>query len=394
VTAILVQHGRSDPLILEVGVGARAVELAGPPGVEGAAATALVRAAVTAAVAGPPLAAHAVPGDRVVVGIAGGVPQAPAVLEALHECLLTAGVAPADVSALVAPGGAPVLPAGAAGFGGAAADTAYLAADAAGRPLYLARGLVDADLVVEVGGWRWDASLAAPDPAGAIWPAFGRTACGLALERRLALRGRGALADWHAAVRTMRWQLGVAASLRLVPGRGATLHAACFGMPDDAAAAARKAAAAWRPLVDAPAALAVATLSADGGGPAAFTRAVAAAARVTKHDGTICLVGAVPAPGPVFRRWREGVAVRPLVEEAVAGNDPELVADAVQTRLFARALGQRRLVLLSTLDDALVDDLDFGNARTPEAVERLAARAESLVVLHEADRMLPRCRPV
>lgn len=394
VTAILVHYGRSDPLILETAIGVRSCELSGPEGVTGTAASALVRGALASPVAGPALPAHAVPGDRVAVAIAGAVPQADAVVAALRHALGSAGVGEGDVSVLVARRGTMPLPAGAADYRGRSDnDTSYLAADTSGRPLYVSRTLVDADLVVEVGGWRWDASLGGSDPEGALWPAFGREGCGLAIERRLARRGRAAIAHWHDAVRQVRWQLGVSASLRLVAGRGGTLHAACFGLPEEAAAAARKAAAAWRPQVAAPATLAVATLSPDGSGAATFTRAVAAAARVTTPDATICIVGEVPAPGPVFRRWREGVAVRPLVEEALAGNDPDLIADAVQTRFFARAIGQRRIVLLSALDDALVDDLDFGNARTPEAVERLAARADSLVVLHEADRLLPRRPP-
>jgi hypothetical protein len=47
-------------------------------------------------------------------------------------------------------------------------------------------------------------------------------------------------------------------------------------------------------------------------------------------------------------------------------------------------------VLLSAADEAAVEDLEFGHAAAPEVVERLAHRAESVVVLEEADRMLPR----
>jgi len=47
-------------------------------------------------------------------------------------------------------------------------------------------------------------------------------------------------------------------------------------------------------------------------------------------------------------------------------------------------------VLLSDLDEATVEELEIGCAATPEVVERLAHRADSVTVLHEADRMLPR----
>jgi hypothetical protein len=36
-----------------------------------------------------------------------------------------------------------------------------------------------------------------------------------------------------------------------------------------------------------------------------------------------------------------------------------------------------------------VEELEFGSAGSPEVVERLAHRSDSLAVLHEADRMLP-----
>ena len=118
--------------------------------------------------------------------------------------------------------------------------------------------------------------------------------------------------------------------------------------------------------------------------------ALAAAARITRPGGTICVAGDVrEGPGIIFLRWRQGAALEALVHEAAALGDPALVADALETRLFARALGDRRLVVLSGIDEATVEELGFGYAAGPEAVERLAHRAESLVVLHEADRMLP-----
>jgi hypothetical protein len=120
-------------------------------------------------------------------------------------------------------------------------------------------------------------------------------------------------------------------------------------------------------------------------------RAVAAAARVTHASGTVCIASRLAErPGVIFSRWREGAPLDGLVKEAVATGDPALVTDAFQTRFFARALGDRRLVMLSDLDEATVEELELGFAATPEVVERLAHRAESVAVLHEADRMLPR----
>jgi hypothetical protein len=91
----------------------------------------------------------------------------------------------------------------------------------------------------------------------------------------------------------------------------------------------------------------------------------------------------------IFARWREGAPLDGLVREALGTGDQPLIVDAFQTRFFARALGERRLVLLSDLDETTVEELELGFAATPEVVERLAHRAESVAVLHEADRMFP-----
>jgi len=423
---IALDYGADSPLVLEPEPGGLVMDLAGPEGVAGDEARRLVAAAVAAPPHGPPLEAHVVPGDRVVVALAGAVPQAGAVVAALLERLVVAGVAPENVQVLQgasldsmaetaaaepAGGGSPAaaMPAGGgspaaavpAGGGSPAAavpfdptneaETAYLAADDEGRPLYMARALVDADVVVAVGGWGWDAAVGGRSPEGELWPTFSRLECRRRFDVALARRGRQALPDWRSGAQEATWQLGICASLRLVAGRRDTLHAACFGLPDEAARRARAAADAWRPTIDEPVSLAVATLSRPCGGFNAVTRAVAAAARVTHPGGTICIASRVAAgPGVVFLRWRQGAPLRRLVHEAVASGDPTLVADAIETRLFARALGERRLVLLSEIGETETEELGFGCASGPEALERLFQHAESVAVLHEADRMLPR----
>jgi hypothetical protein len=186
------------------------------------------------------------------------------------------------------------------------------------------------------------------------------------------------------------WQLGVCASLRLVRGAQGSLAAARFGLPDEAARQVREAAQAWCPVMDPVADVAVASLSDPDGGFGSIVAAVAAAARATVPGGTICIAcrGVEPA-GVILTRWRQGAPLEGLVHEAVASRDPVLVADALLTRLFARALDDRRLVLLSNLGEEAVEELEFGYAASPEVIERLAHRAERLAVLAEADRCLP-----
>jgi hypothetical protein len=388
----------SEPLELEIPEGTLVTECAGPPGVEGDAAIGLVAEAIASPGHGPPLAAHVVPGDRVVIAIAGSIPCPDAVVAAVTRCLDDAGIEPTDLSVLAAapleaaPG--PSLPATAAlpRFDPTVESaTAYLAADADAKPLYLSRQLVDADVVVGVGGFGWDASLGGRSPEGELWPSFGRIENRHQLAAAIARRGRGGLLDWRSAVHDITWQLGVCASLRLVAGRLGSLHAAVFGLPEEATRLARTAAAGWRPPIEEPADLTVATLSGNAGGLAAAIRAIAAAARATHPEGTICLVGPIAeTPGVVLTRWRQGAPLAALIKEAIGSRDPGLVADAAHTRQLARVLGDRRLVLQCGLDVATVEDLGFGHAADVAVVERLAARADQVVILHEADLMLPR----
>ena len=395
--AISLDYGADEPLVLEPAPGAAVSDCRGPAGSSGSAAARLVADAIARPAHGPPLAAHVVPGDQVAVALAGDVPQAAPVVAALTEGLATAGIA--DVSILHAPpldegrprGRPGSLPAGAVAFDPTLdAATSYLAADESARPLYLSRLLVDADVVVAVGAWGWNAALGGRSLEGELWPTFSRLTCRRDLTTALARRGRHALPDWKSAMQEVTWQLGVCASLRLVAGRGDTLAAAIFGLPDAAGRLAREAAGGWAPVVPGPADLAVASLADPAAGFGAITRALAAASRVTRPGGTVCIASHVAAgPGIIFERWRQGAPLDALVHEAARLGDPALVADALETRLFARALGDRRLVLLCDIDAETVEELGFGHAAAPEAVERLAHRAESLVVLHEADRMLP-----
>jgi len=409
--AIEIDYGPADPLRLEIGRDALIGDCRGPDGTEGGAAGQIAATALRAS-AESPLALHVVPGDRVTVALAGAVPQAEAVAAAILAELQAGGVADDDVTLLHARPFDPLeasLPdadrspdasglqaeiPGAVGFHpDVDAETAYLAADQDARPIHVARALVDADVVLAVGEWGFDPAFGGRSLKGELWPTFARQSSQLELAKALARKGRNSLPRWRTVMQDTLWQLGVCANLRLVAGRGGSLATASFGLAAEAADRARQAATAWNPEFSAPAAVAVCTLTDPTAGFASITRAVAAASRVTLPAGTICIACAGSAPpGMIFSRWRQGTPLGPLIREAVASGDPSLIADALLTRFFARGIGDRRLVLLSGLDESTVEDLEFGYAESTAVIERLARRAESVVLLHEADRMLPRLR--
>lgn len=399
VHTITLHFGADEPLVLDSSDG-RVESFTPPDGVVGAAAGRLVAEAIAAPLHGPPLSAHVVPGDRVVIALAGDVVQADDVTAAVRECLVSAGVSATDVAVLAAP------PLGFGSIQGGRVSSAtavevfdptrqsacaYLTADEQGRPLHLARALVDADVVVAVGEWGYAPALGGRSIEGELWPTFAREECRQDLLLALARRGRNALSEWKGGMQEIVWQLGVCASLRLVRGAGGSLAAARFGLPDEAARQARQAATGWCPVFDPAADVAVVSLSDPNAGFGAIAAAAAAAARVTRPGATVCVACRHLDPaGVVLTRWRQGAPLEGLVHEAVASGDRGLIADALLTRFFARAIEDRRLVLLSDLGEEAVEELEFGYAATAEVIERLAHRAEHLAVLAEADRCLPK----
>lgn len=387
--------GHDEPIRLPRIEGQRSVECRGPQGVCEADAEGLVLEAVGQPAEGPPLPAHVVEGDRIVVAVAAEVPQNQAVLQSVVSTLAASGATADRIEVLrlwshrlqpVVAGATTVI------FDpNNESDTSYLMADEEANPLYVARALVDADVVVSVGSFGWNAGLGGRAIEGELWPAFSRTVASEQLRRTLALRPKGGHQTWKTTAHDVLWQMGVIAEVRAVSGVGDSLAHVSFGLPHAVTAAARRAARGWSPRVSQAAELTVASLSNPHASLETVVRAVAAASRVTYPDGTVCVVSRLSEqPGVVFTRWRQGVAVEPLVREAVRSGDTALIADAFLTRQIARSLGSRRLVLASDLEEAAVESLDIGHAASGEDVERLCQSAESLIVLHEADRMLPR----
>jgi hypothetical protein len=402
---IELEVGGSRPVTLSLTSDNMVTECRGPGGLPAANVAMALEQALAAPLAGPPLAAHVVPGDRVVVAVAGDLPGPSGIEEdvagVIANQLAAAGVSRENVRLVTAPrlnllreAGAPDASAdhSASLFQPACEpELAYLMADNAGDPLHLARTLVDADVVVTAGGFFLDASLGGRSPEGEAWPAFGSVGRRGEFFGALLRRGRRALPAWRTQLEEVVWQLGATASLRLVPGCGDSISAAVFGSPPAATRAAARASVAWRPDIAAPADLLLGGVRGTNPGLATIIRAVAAAARVTRPTGTICLAGRLAErPGPIFTRWRHGADLGQLIREAIASRDPATRVDALQTRLLARALGDRRLVLLSELPADLVEDLDIGHAADSEALERLARQANRVIVLHEADRFCPR----
>ena len=138
-------------------------------------------------------------------------------------------------------------------------------------------------------------------PEGELWPSFARQSRRQALVTSLLRNRRQALRHWRDEAEQITAQLGVLASLHLVAGNNQTLAGAAFGFPDASVAQSRSLARKWRPSPNSRSTLTIAGIADHPCGFVDLTRAVAAAARVTSHDGTVCVACTLDeSPGMVF----------------------------------------------------------------------------------------------
>ena len=94
--SIELNWGDSKPIVLELSGKTIVADCRAPQGFFGVAARDRIVAALESAAHGPPLSRHVVPGDRVVIAIAGDLPQEAFVREAMIQTLTSAGVSMDD----------------------------------------------------------------------------------------------------------------------------------------------------------------------------------------------------------------------------------------------------------------------------------------------------------
>jgi hypothetical protein len=301
----------------------------------------------------PPLARCLAPGDRIVALIGEEFPALPMVLEALLERIPEASL----VSA--APG-----PHRWAGSHQVEEhdpkQVAYLASTAAGRRVYINRGIVDADQVVVVSARRYGEGGSIGGAEQAIYPALGDESA------------RGAS---EAESREAAWLLGLPFHLQVIEAAGGGVARVIAGAADAAREAERVLAGLWRVALPRRVDTVIVALS----GEPRFTemaRAAAMAAEVTQPGGRIILLAEGSAPlGPELD----------ILRQAGSPDVPGLEGAA---RSWARAASHARLSVMSGHDPALLEELFAAPLTSPEQVRRLVARSGDCAVIEDASRFL------
>jgi nickel-dependent lactate racemase len=382
-------YGESQDLQLEVAEQALVAYCPGPRGAPIEDPAAELTRALRAPLASPALARHTVPGDRIVVAVDRGVPQAASLVTAIVDELAAAGAEASRIEVLQAPAGGAneLLEAASLGAGRVARhDPAHretvglLAATRDGSPIYLHRDLLEADLVV----WL---SAAVPSSAPRwhgvshdLYPTFADAAtqrrfvaAGLAPRRQEFDRRRREAAE-------ASWLAGSAFYVSVVPGpRESILHVAAGESAAVKAESALRAEEAWAFCLPRPVDLAVVALP---GGASQQTwahvgRAATVAARIVAEDGAIVVCSEVAQPpGPALELLGQGDDPGEMLRALRASQS----ADSAAAYELARARRKAHLFLHSALEAELVESLGLAPA-TAADIARLAARRESVALV-------------
>jgi nickel-dependent lactate racemase len=351
----------------------------------------------------PPLERATVPGDRIVLALEHDVPQATTLVAAAAGYLVREGVSP---DRLV------VLKESAAAHEGDPREAlpdawreevtlevhtpdipgrlALLASSHEGKPVYLNRTLLDADLVGPIGCLRDEATIGYYGPYGGVFPAFADSKTQQLYRKPAASRAaRQTLATQREAIDEVGWLLGAQFTLQVLPGGGGRLLRVLAGEIAEVFRVGQAAySAAWKCRVPRRASLVVALLSGEAEQQTweNVGRALASASRVVAQGGAIALCTRLAAePGPAVA----SLAQADDLEAAKKRIRREAATDALAATEILRAMEQGKVYLLSRLDESLVEDLGLAPMTEPEDVERLARRHESCIVLANAQYVVP-----
>lgn len=393
----LVPYGSHSSLDLELAPEALVAVHPAPRGVAIADTIAAMQRAVREPLEFPALRQATVPGDRIVLALDRGVPRAAEAVVALASYLVEEGSEADHLTILQSPEDAAAdddprrqlpdqwrdevtLEIHAPDVSG---KLALLGSSREGKPVYLNRTLLDADLVVPVGCLRCEGSLGYHGRYGGLYPAFSDAKTQQRFRKAPEVRRNGA-AQQRAEVDEIGWLLGTQFTVQVLPGpRDEWLDVLAGEIRHVFELGARRCAEAWTYDLPRRASLVVASLS---GGPGQQTwenvgRALAAASNAVAPGGAIALCTELAAePGPAVA----SLANADDLEAALRRIRREAEPDALPAGELARALENAKIYLLSRLDESLVEDLGMAAVADAREIARLARRHESCTVLASA----------
>lgn len=372
--------------------------------------TAAVRAALASPVDFPPLARAVVAGDHVVLVLDRGVPHGDEIAAAVAEHLVESGVEADSITLLqaeatVAGTRLPIRTAAATHAGdssalarrGATSEAAghvrvvthdprdrnalaYLTNTPSGRPIYLSRTLLDADMIIPIGCYRGDLAWSYRGVFGDIYPTFSDEATQARYRNPHLLDVRDeAFAKSQREVDTVGKLAGMQFTVQVLPAEGDDVAGVLAG---ETSAVARRAEAwwnaAWRHPRPDPAEVVVVSLAGVGQTWSALGEALETAAALVEEGGSILVCSDLEqAPGPAFELLSQ-IDDR---DEAIRHLRKDRPADAPAALILAAAQEKARVYLLSRLDSSVVDDLGMTPIDDAADVGRFAAKRRSCTII-------------
>ncbi len=389
-------YGADEPLRLEYDGDRFASFHAGPAPLADEAGA--LRAAFTSPIDFPPLASMCVPGDQVVLVVDPNLPSLSAVLGGVVEQLGSAGVEPDGITILQPARGlaAPVVD---PRIGLATSlrqivrwkrhdpdDTkscGYLAASSSGERIYLARELLDADVVVPIFAAGFDSLVGYRSPGSLIYP-------GLSLSDAI----QKSLGEGHPELRPdsdrplrqltdeLCWLLGLQFAIGVAPSRAPGRASAVFAGQFEAVQRQTQQFLdrSWMLQLERRADVVVVSVSTDADRVTweEIGSAISLAQNLVQREGRILVVSSLAAsPGPGLELLQSSRSAKAALQRM----RKELPPDLLSCTQVAAAAAWSHVSLLSRLDADLVEEMQLAPVSTPDEALRWIDQAEDVVLI-------------
>jgi len=266
-------------------------------------------------------------------------------------------------------------------------ELSYLAASFESKPIYLNRHICDADVVISLGVVRSPDSFANWGFYSSLFPTF---ADAEAINRFLFPKtdaSTDSVDRRKKQAQEAAWQLGARFYVQVIPGAEDNVLAVLAGDCDSVAVQAdRQFDRAWNAPITQKADLTIGAMSGHKQSWENLVRAIHTASQAVDEGGAIAICCDLNAPPTA------------AFQMLASGEDPETQLRRIQTErpqdgLFAvlllETLERHAIYLLSGLDTNVVEALGMTAVRSPEELTRLCQQHESVVILENAQIVMP-----
>jgi nickel-dependent lactate racemase len=361
-------------------------------------AFAAVKRAIEEPLEFPPLARSVVPGDRVALALAAGVPKAAETVAAIVEQLLAGGVSAEDITIVRTIEEKAATPDPRSQLGEDVRQQvklethdphdrnrlSYLAASSDANPIYLNRTISEADLVVSVGISRLKDSLAYTGPASGMFAIFSDAQTAERYRAPRLIDSAARRRKLQALAEEASWLLGVPFVVQIVPGAAnQILHVVAGRDHETFARAAELCEAAWNFTVPYRASVVVAAVEGANGCQTweNVARALNAASHAVSDDGAIAICSELAEElGPALQQLSAAEDVHQVLRE-IGKQRP---IDAIAAAELAHAIERGPVYLLSRLGESTVEELGIANVASEADLARLVARHDTCILLANA----------